>query len=313
MSAAAILDAALHVRQPWEAVDGLFDHPAGLSPAAASQLLSLLPPGPVLDPFIGGGAVALAARRAGRTVIGRDVSEAALCVTRARCWLPDPSEAMAYRRIASATHHQAVAHAGSGRLQVPEPMRSAVEATWAAAPTPRARNRLIDAAIRAWRDERGRVPPGTPAPDLACADARFLALEHPVPGILTSPPYPGVYDYDRWTTRLRHVRGQLGDLDQEIGTRRGFRSGIAAASQQWRMATVAWTAAAARALRPGGRMVIVIGDGPRPDGPIDTRAESISAAEQAGLRLLGAATAQPGSRSSPRREHALLFERLAVS
>ncbi|MEC8422304.1 MAG: hypothetical protein VX000_00935, partial [Myxococcota bacterium] len=289
--------------------DGLFDHPAGLSPSAASQLLSLLPPGPVLDPFIGGGAVALAARRAGRPVIGRDVSEAALCVTRARCWLPDPTEAMAYRQNARATEDPAFAGAVCGPPQLPEPMRSAVEATRAAAPTPRARDRLIDAAIRAWRDERGRVPPGTPAPDLARADARFLTLAQPVPGILTSPPYPGVYDYDRWTSRLRHARGQHGDIEQEIGARRGFRAGLAAASLQWRAATMAWTAAAARALCPGGRMVIVIGDGPRPDGPIDTRAASISAAEQAGLRLLEAATAQPGSRPSPRREHALLFER----
>jgi hypothetical protein len=58
-------------------------------------------------------------------------------------------------------------------------------------------------------------------------------------------------------------------------------------------------------------MVIVIGDGPRPDGPIDTRAESIAAADAAGLVFVEGATAEPGSRPSPRREHALLFERPA--
>jgi DNA modification methylase len=155
------------------------------------------------------------------------------------------------------------------------------------------------------------VPEHTPPPDLARADARTLRLPASVAGILTSPPYPGVYDYDRWTTGLRGARGQSGDIAEEIGARRGFDGLLEQATDTWRRDTLAWTRSAAAALQPGGRMVIVIGDGPRPDGPIDTRAESIAAADAAGLVFVEGATAEPGSRPSPRREHALLFERPA--
>ena len=309
MSAEAVLHAALHTRAPWAAVDGLFDHPAGLSPDAARLLLGLLPAGTVLDPFVGGGAVALAARRAGRRCIGRDVSAAALCVTRARCWSPGPAEANRYRAAVDRLSEVHPARLASDELPATEPLRSAVQATLAATAQPRARRRRAAAAVRAWEAEHGRVPPGTPAPDLQLADARTLQISTPVAGVLTSPPYPGVYDYDRWTEALRASRGQSDDLPGEIGTRRGFDDGMEAATAAWRRDTLAWTRAVAAAMLPGGRMVIVIGDGPRPDGPIDTRRASIHAADLAGLDVLAVATAAPGSRPSPRREHALLLAR----
>ena len=305
MSAHEALSRALHVRAPWTPVDGLFTYPAGLHPGAAALLLRLLPPGRVLDPFVGGGAVALAARRTGRPFSGRDVSEAALCITRARSWRPDESELGAFL---------AAVHTADdpGRPPLPEPLRSAVDATIACAGPGGPRVRLASAAVRAWRAERARYGPPTAPLDLAVADARSLALDAPVTGILTSPPYPGVYDYDRWTQVLRSARGQDGDLAGEIGTRRGFARHLQAARSAWCADTVAWTARAADALAPGGRMVIVIGDGPRPDGPVDALQESIAAGQAAGLRCLDAASAEPGTRPSPRREHALLFERPSV-
>jgi len=308
MSDEAILHGALHTTAAWAPVDGLFRYPAGLSPDAARRLLGLLPPGPVLDPFVGGGAVALAARRAGRAFVGRDVSEAALCITRARCWLPTHAEARAYRALVRERIDAGPAAPHLCDIDAPEPMRSAVHATLTATDTGRA-GRLVEAALRAWSAERERVPAGTPEPDLARADARTLSLPSAVAGALTSPPYPGVYDYDRWTQALRAARGQAGDIDDEIGTRRDFTAGTAAAMAGWRADTRAWTRAVSRALRPGGRLVMVIGDGPRPDGPVDTRSESVDAARRAGLRLLAASTAEHGTRPSPRREHALLFER----
>ena len=302
MSAHEVLSRALHLRDPWTPVDGLFPYPAGLHPGAAALLLRLLPPGRVLDPFVGGGAVALAARRDDRPFAGRDVSEAALCVTRARCWRPDEGE---IRAFLAAVH----AAGKNGRTPLPEPLCSAVDATNASVGPGRPRARLASAAVRAWRSERARYGPPTAPMDLAVSDARSLELDLPVAGILTSPPYPGVYDYDRWSRVLRSARGQDGDLAEEIGTRRDFASHLQAARSAWRADTMAWTARAADALVPGGRMIIVIGDGPRPDGPIDTLHESIAAAQAAGLRCLAAASAEPGTRPSPRREHALLFER----
>ena len=309
MSLAEILSRALHVRGAWAPIDGLFTHPAGLHPDAAALLLELLPFGPVLDPFVGGGAVALAARRAGRAFIGRDVSEGALCVTRARCWMPSEADLAAYRRHVARRRDIDAKAAEPDVLAIPEPLRSAVQATLASSSPGRARERLADVAIQAWKHESGRVPAGTPPPDLARRDAREPWPSGSVAGVLTSPPYPGVYDYDRWTETLRTVRGQPGDIDCEIGSRREFGGAFAEASEKWREDTHAWTRAIARALCPTGRLVIVIGDGPRPDGPLDTRKESITAAESAGLVLVADATAEPGTRPSPRREHALLFER----
>jgi len=304
MSVQEVLSRALHLRDPWTPVDGLFPYPAGLHPGAASLLLDLLPPGRVLDPFVGGGAVALAAGRKGRPCAGRDVSAAALCITRARCWRPDEAALRAFLAAVDDAEE-------CNRNQLPEPLRSAVDATLASTVPGRQRARLASVAVRAWRSERARHGPSTAPLDLAVQDARSLELDVPVSGILTSPPYPGVYDYDRWTQPLRAGRGQHGDLPAEIGTRRHFADQLETARAAWRADTAAWTARAARALSPGGRMVIVIGDGPRPDGPVDTRAESIHAADAAGLRCIAAASAEPGTRPSPRREHALLFERPA--
>lgn len=301
---------ALYARGRWAAVDGLFRYPAGLPPEAARRLLALLPPGRVLDPFMGGGAVALAARRSGRAFVGRDVSEAALCITRARCWLPTQDEASAYLQAIHDLMDDPQARPIQPDSRYPEPMGAAVQATLSSARPGRAQ-RLAVAAVRAWRAERDRVSADPPGLDLDLADARTLRLATPIDGALTSPPYPGVYDYDRWTQRLRAARGQPDDIDEEIGARRSFSERIHEATAAWREDTRAWTLAVATALRPGGRLVIVIGDGPRPDGPVDTRVESIDAAERAGLRMLAAATAAPGTRPSPRREHALLFERPA--
>ena len=223
--------------------------------------------------------------------------------------MPSEADLAAYRRHVARRRDIDAKAAEPDVLAIPEPLRSAVQATLASSSPGRARERLADVAIQAWKHESGRVPAGTPPPDLARRDAREPWPSGSVAGVLTSPPYPGVYDYDRWTETLRTVRGQPGDIDCEIGSRREFGGAFAEASEKWREDTHAWTRAIARALCPTGRLVIVIGDGPRPDGPLDTRKESITAAESAGLVLVADATAEPGTRPSPRREHALLFER----
>ena len=63
---------------------GFHTYPAGLHPDAARTLLGLMPEGPVLDPFMGGGTVMVEAVAAGRKAYGRDVSPTALRVARLR-------------------------------------------------------------------------------------------------------------------------------------------------------------------------------------------------------------------------------------
>src|SRR5690606_41053172 len=58
------------------------------------------------------------------------------------------------------------------------------------------------------------------------------------------------------------------DERKEIGGRRQWRLGEKEARRRWVQDSIDWTRAAADALRPGGHLVVVIGDGLTPQGPI---------------------------------------------
>lgn len=156
---------------------------------------------------------------------------------------------------------------------------------------------------------REAVPPGTPPADVWVGDARELVVRDPVDLILTSPPYPSTYDYLPMQ-HLRHVwLGDRPDAGREIGSRRSFRQGAQAARDAWRRDTELWTAQAARALAPGGHLVLVIGDGRVPSGAVDAAGPSAAAAERAGLELLAGATLErpDPARGGALREHVLAF------
>jgi hypothetical protein len=165
---------------------------------------------------------------------------------------------------------------------------------------------------------RQAVPPSTPDADIAVCDARTLRLARPVELVLTSPPYPATYDY----LPMQHLRrvwlgsaepgGPTGEAD-EIGPRRSWRVGEREARKLWRMDTAAWTQAAAAALRPGGRMVVVIGDGFSPAGVIDASEATEEAARGAGLRPLARASLERPdfARDATRWEHVFAFEKPA--
>lgn len=160
---------------------------------------------------------------------------------------------------------------------------------------------------------REAVPEGTPEADVRGADARNLQWPEPVDLVLTSPPYPSVYDY----LPLQHLRRVwLGGEDPkafeaEIGPRREWRQGVRAARRSWRDDTHAWQAACARVLRPGGHLVIVIGDGLTPAGPVDTVEPTRKAAAAAGLQEVAWASLQrpDHARGSSRWEHVFAFRR----
>jgi hypothetical protein len=157
---------------------------------------------------------------------------------------------------------------------------------------------------------RAATPAGTIEPRIVAGDARQVAVEAPVGLILTSPPYPSVYDYLPMQALREAWLGTRSPRAAEIGPRRAWRAeepGIA--RRRWLEDTAAWTGACARALAPGGHLVVVIGDGLVEGGPVPTREPTVHAARIAGLEpLAGASLLRPDhARASGRWEHALAF------
>jgi len=156
---------------------------------------------------------------------------------------------------------------------------------------------------------RDALPAGTPPAEIWLGDARELRVRDPVDLIVTSPPYPSTYDYLPMQ-HLRHVwLGDRPDAGREIGSRRLFRKGARGAREAWQRDTELWTAHAARALALGGFLVVVIGDGWVPSGPVDAAEPSAEAAARAGLEFLaGASLERPEQGGRTRlREHVLAF------
>ncbi len=155
------------------------------------------------------------------------------------------------------------------------------------------------------------VPEGTPDASVELCDAREVTVPTPVDLVLTSPPYPSTYDY----LPIQHLRtAWLGDrphLDREIGSRRSWREGARKARKTWREDTDAWMAASARALNPGGYLVVVIGDGLAPSGTVDTSQPSEDSAHKAGLTSVARASVEriDHARDSTRWEHVLFWQK----
>ncbi|MCO4743667.1 MAG: hypothetical protein KC912_02690 [Proteobacteria bacterium] len=163
--------------------------------------------------------------------------------------------------------------------------------------------------LAAYRDA---IPEGTPEAKLRIGDARHLRLEDPVQLILTSPPYPGTYDY----LPLQHLRRiwfmeDRHDEAHEIGSRRSWRAGGKQARRDWAGASAEWTTSAAAALEPGGHLVVVIGDGLTPAGPIDSSQVTEQAARVAGLENVARASLErpDHARGTSRWEHVFAFRK----
>ncbi len=168
---------------------------------------------------------------------------------------------------------------------------------------------LAGALAELERDLGGRRGAGT----VAVADARTadeVVGRRSIDLVLTSPPYGGTYDY-----ALHHARRGpwLGiDFDRlargEIGARRdGARTDRATFDAQ----VEAYLRAAARTLVPGGRVVLLVGDGRWAGEMIEARAQIERLGAGAGLALRAAAR-QPRRDPSggPRRfEWLLVLER----
>jgi SAM-dependent methyltransferase len=164
----------------------------------------------------------------------------------------------------------------------------------------------------------------TARPDLEIDDARSLAsvADGSIDAVITSPPYPNVYDYaEHHALRARWLGLEDDSLRRgEIGARRSFAHSAERGLEQWEADGEAWVAAVARTLRPGGRAAVLGGDGATRLGPVRFDENLARWAARGGLRIVaGAAQRRPvwnaesrrAFRGGAPREHLVLLERPA--
>jgi hypothetical protein len=199
--------------------NGFYRYPAALQPLACRHLMTVVPDGPLLDPFCGSGTAVIEALRDGRDATGSDASPLALWVATAHTWRPSPAECEELRVLAA----DATADLPAGapfdelrqRLQASvggseqaaleqQPVAAALWFSFCVAQQRAATQRKLakdpPATLRAVAAEYAhcaqRLTQAAPAAarELVLSDARELALPRRVAAIVTSPPYPGVYD-----------------------------------------------------------------------------------------------------------------------
>lgn len=132
----------------------------------------------------------------------------------------------------------------------PEVNRRAVRDHWL---------RRCEQAAEAWFDHRRSVPEDTPPPRIFRGDARQTNWpDHGAAAIITSPPYPGVYDYVGEQEQRSRWLGDEGWMEQarrsELG-RRGSPAGL------WVKGMDAVLREMSRITRRGAAIFLVIGDG----------------------------------------------------
>ena len=109
-----------------------------------------------------------------------------------------------------------------------------------------------------------RLPEGARSPKIRVGDARTLegVADGSVHVVVTSPPYPGTYDYLHHQTIRAGVLGiATGHADQgEIGSRRGAQRDPGRAAWQFRQDLGDCLAAMNNALVPDGQAILVLGN-----------------------------------------------------
>jgi ribosomal protein S27AE/SAM-dependent methyltransferase len=171
--------------------------------------------------------------------------------------------------------------------------------------------------VRRLEEYEELVAREAPPPQIIVGDARDLGEPPPVDLVLTSPPYPGNYDYlHHHELRLRWLSMDREGFDErEIGARRhleplGFDEGFAT----WRDDLGHVLAEQARVLQPSGLALLVIADSVIVDRPVfaDDLIEEL--APLCDLRLVAKASqlrphfhgpTRAAFAERPRREHIL--------
>ena len=334
------------------ATHGFHTYPARMHPDAAAAIIDACP-GRVHDPFCGGGTVLVEGLLAGRETTGTDASPIAVLVSQARTADKSMTTPMrsAARKITEAARLRVDVEVPELAERWYQPhvaqelgrIRNGIEGADAKVqPLLRAlfSSIIVKTSYRKSdtqnrRETHHRAPgttailfhkkarelgrwldamPDGPRPLAQLGDARRDSPAAECGLVLTSPPYPGVYDY----VPMQQLRAAWLELDlgpgasSEVGSRRSFRAkGRKDALRQWRDDTAAWIGQQARCLAPGGRMVIVVGDGLVGDRMVDALGPTVESMNAAGLSVVARASADrpDHARESIRIEHMVMAER----
>ena len=97
--------------------------------------------------------------------------------------------------------------------------------------------------------------------EIGIADARKPLFES-ADVIITSPPYPGTYDYYQ-LQQLRRAWFGWGESAGvgEIGSRASFRNQSKVGYKRWVQSTKEWMTACGQRLVRGGKLCVVVGEG----------------------------------------------------
>ena len=329
---------------------GFHTYPAGMHPDCARLIIEACP-GVVHDPFCGGGTVLVEGILSGRQVFGGDLSPIALLVSKARTASPKLASPLrsASRKISAQAQLRidvevdeelqkwyephVAQELGRIRNEIPnhpEEVQPLLRAVFSSI--------IVKSSFRksdtSNQRETHHRPPGTTAilfhkkarelgrmleampestPHIFEGNACSDIPPQPVDLILTSPPYPGVYDYLP-LQQLRYL--WLGiptpKVAQEMGSRRSFRAlGRQDALKEWQDQTTEWIKIQTQNLTPTGKFAIIVGDGLVGDKLVDTLFPTVEALKQCGMRVLARASADrpDHARGAIRIEHLVLAEK----
>jgi hypothetical protein len=167
------------------------------------------------------------------------------------------------------------------------------------------------------------VPEGAPVPRLAVADARRLdkIADRSVDLVVTSPPYPGVYDYlEHHRARMRWLGLDARALERsEIGARRhARRRSFSYAFGRFRSEIGSALAEMARVVKPTGSVIIVSADSVLDNRPVYADELFSELAPSVGLALVACASqrrphfhapTRAAFRERSRQEHVVMLRR----
>ena len=325
-------------------------YPAGMHPDCARMIIDACP-GSVHDPFCGGGTVLVEGILSGRKVSGADLSPIALLVANARTSGPELATPLrsAARKIAAQAqlridvevhedlHNWYEPHVAQelGRIrdEIPkhpqeiQPLLRAVfssiivKSSYRKSDTSNQRepyHRPVGTTAILFHKkarELGRMLEDMPSsqPHIFEGNACTQVPPEPVDLILTSPPYPGVYDYlPLQQLRYLWLGMENPKVAQEIGSRRSFRAqGRQDALKEWQERTDEWIKTQTANLTPQGKFAIIVGDGLVGGKLVDTLFPTVEALKRCGMKVVARASADrpDHARGAIRIEHLVLAER----
>ena len=166
-----------------------------------------------------------------------------------------------------------------------------------------------------------RVPERTPRAFVTHADARSLAYvdSASIDLVVSSPPYPGVYDYlDHHLHRLKWLGLRESRLaESEIGARREYRRlGLDGAIERWRREIGPCLKEMRRTLASDGRGIMIIADSVADRQALRADEQIRIAADEYGVDVMAIASqprplflhgADEAFHDGPRREHVVIF------